>query len=97
MSTYQACILLLFNENVLASFSPSDMAKQLEVDDSTVLKHLTPLVVGKFPVLCKVSGGGGPPSASDLIQINDEFEPTRRKIKIPLLAAKTSNKERGKK
>lgn len=97
MSTYQACILLLFNENEHASLTPSDMAKRLEVEDSLVIKHLSPLVVGKFPILCKASGGAGPPSASELIRINGDFEPARRKIKIPLLAAKTTNKERGKK
>ena len=94
MSTFQACILLLFNR--WDAQSPTGIAQALKMSISDLNKQLMPLVFGKYKILKTVNDGITGPSlpSSERVCVNHQFSDKQRRIRIPLAVAKTSDKER---
>jgi cullin 1 len=82
MNTYQALILMLFNDT--DSLSVEDICLRLKLEESFVKKLLATFIFSKFKVLSK-SGSSENKSIenSDVISVNDGFSVPHRKVKIP--------------
>eukprot|EP00668_Euglena_longa_P006634 GGOE01007934.1.p1 GENE.GGOE01007934.1~~GGOE01007934.1.p1 ORF type:complete len:768 (-),score=215.88 GGOE01007934.1:675-2978(-) len=82
LSTYQACVLLLFNEKT--SVSAGDMGKELALPMDEVKRTLHSLAFGKFPVLKREGESKKKLIAEeDEFSVNEEFSHPTRKFKIP--------------
>jgi cullin 1 len=99
MNTYQALILMLFNEN--QQLSVEQIASSLKLEEGFAKKLCATFVLSKFKVLTRVSGdvnmggassssaeavggiGSGPIESSDILAINESFSVPHRKVKIP--------------
>ena len=94
MSTFQACILLLFNR--WDAQSPNGISQALKMTLSDLNKQLAPLVFGKYKILRPVKDGVTGPTlaSSERVCVNHNFTDKQRRIRIPLAVAKTSDKER---
>jgi cullin 1 len=94
MSTFQACILLLFNR--WDAQSPTGVAQALKMSLSDLNKQLMPLVFGKYKILKTVNDGVEGPKlqSSERVCVNHHFSEKQKRIRIPLAIAKTSDKER---
>ena len=93
MSTFQACILTLFNR--WEALSTKGIAQHLKMEPKDVNKQLVPLVFGKFKIL-KLVGGGDSAAMSlkedERVCINHSFTDNSNKIKIPLSMGKNFSK-----
>ncbi len=94
MSTFQACILLLFNR--WDAQSPTGVAQALKMSLNDLNKQLMPLVFGKYKILKTVNDGVEGPKlqSSERVCVNHHFSEKQKRIRIPLAIAKTSDKER---
>eukprot|EP00943_MAST-04B_sp_MAST-4B-sp1_P004546 g4546.t1 len=94
MSTFQACILLLFNR--WDAQSPTGVAQALKMSLNDLNKQLMPLVFGKYKILKTVNEGVEGPKlqSSERVCVNHHFSEKQKRIRIPLAIAKTSDKER---
>eukprot|EP00945_MAST-04E_sp_MAST-4E-sp1_P003512 g3512.t1 len=94
MSTFQACILMLFNRREAQSLKGIAQALKLEIKD--VSKQLVPLVFGKYPILKPVGETASKTSLKpeERVCINHSFRDASKRIRIPLAISKTSDKER---
>ena len=94
MSTFQACILMLFNRKEAHSLKGIAQALKLEMKD--VSKQLVPLVFGKYKILKPVGDTASKTSLKpeERVCINHSFQDASKRIRIPLAISKTSDKER---
>ena len=95
MSTFQACILMLFNR--WEALSLKGIAQHLKMAVKDVHKQLTALVFGKFKILKMVSGNeddAGALKENDRVCINHTFTDKSKKIKIPLSLGKGASKSK---
>ncbi|KAF9591384.1 hypothetical protein IFM89_004069 [Coptis chinensis] len=81
VSTYQASVLLLFNESDMLSYS--EIREHLNLTDDDITRLLHSLACAKYKILNKV------PSArtilpTDVFEFNAEFTDKMRRIKVPL-------------
>jgi cullin 1 len=82
LSTYQACVLLLFNGK--AVISVSEITKELGLPLDEVKRTLHSLAFGKFPVLLREADVKKKPiTEEDEFAVNDDFTHPTRKFKIP--------------
>eukprot|EP00916_Digyalum_oweni_P008310 GHVL01013921.1.p1 GENE.GHVL01013921.1~~GHVL01013921.1.p1 ORF type:complete len:743 (+),score=153.21 GHVL01013921.1:47-2275(+) len=84
-STYQACILLLFNKNEI---SFSEVSSSANIQENLTKKLLATLVLGKYKLIVKANLEAADKekkniSTSDIFKFNDNFNCASRKIRLP--------------
>lgn len=85
VSTYQMCILALFNDSVTVSLEAIRDATQ--IPELELKRHLLSLCTAKFKVLKKQSKGKGI-EETDNFTFNREFNSKFKRMKIPLISVK---------
>jgi len=91
VSTIQASILILFNEN--EELSIAELIKYTNLAPNTMKRQLRSLVSGKFKILMKNPSSGY--KTSHKMRVNKKFTHQQRKIHIPNVVMSTTAKERG--
>ncbi|PKA57659.1 Cullin-1 [Apostasia shenzhenica] len=81
VTTYQATMLLLFNNSDKLSYS--EIVAQLNLTDDDVVRLLHSLSCAKYKILNKESNGKGITS-NDNFEFNSKFTDKMRRIKVPL-------------
>jgi cullin 1 len=92
MSTYQACILILFNTN--EKLSANEIQKTLGLSFDEIRRNLLSLNVSKGLKILNKTGDTKTVKGEDEFTVNTEFKSKSRKVKIPNLILKVSEKER---
>ena len=83
VSTYQMCILVLFNDHDTMTFG--EIRSQTQVPDSELRRHLISLCTPKNRILKKGSKGKGITSDSDTFTYNHEYTSKLKRVRIPLV------------
>ncbi|KAF9595882.1 hypothetical protein IFM89_005368 [Coptis chinensis] len=84
VTTYQAALLLLFNEvNEPGSLSYSDIKEQLNLAEDDVTRLLHSLACAKYKILNKIPNTRTI-STKDVFEFNSKFTDKMRRIKVPL-------------
>lgn len=91
VSTYQACILLLFNTQ--DKYSCDDVQKALNLPMDELKRYMLSLSVGKYRILLKEPVGKEVDN-TDIFSCNLEFTDRARRIKVPMLTAKVTQEEK---
>lgn len=93
MSTYQACILVLFNSQ--EELTAADIQQTLTLPFDDIKKNLLSLSVSKTAQILKKDGANQKKvDPTDKFTVNIEFSNKNRRIKIPNLVLKITEKER---
>jgi len=92
MSTYQASILILFNTN--QKLSATEIQKNVGLNFDEIRRNLLSLYVSKGTKILNTTGDLKSVKADDVFSVNPEFKSKSRKVKIPNLILKTSDKDR---
>eukprot|EP01080_Neovahlkampfia_damariscottae_P009387 gene9387-1598_t len=90
-STYQASILVLFNQS--PKMSAGDIQKSLNLPFDDVRKNLLSLSVSKQCQILIKEGNPKSVQPDDIFEVNAKFTSKQRRIKIPNLVLKISEKE----
>ncbi|OQR80766.1 Cullin family protein [Achlya hypogyna] len=90
VSTYQMCILVLFNERDNLTYR--DIAAATAIEPSELKRHLISLCTPKFRILLKSSKGKGIDD-DDGFTVNHEYKSKLHKVRIPLVSLKDSSGE----
>jgi cullin 3 len=98
VSTYQMCILVLFNNK--QSMSYAEIFQNTQIPHEDLKRHLMSLYVNpKCKILVKESAGGDKekekkdPVDSDVFQVNPSFECKLFRLKIPLVQLKAASED----
>jgi len=100
VSTHQMCILLLFNDAERRSFRNIRESLNIgnaEQDIEGLRKYLNSLCSSKYPILLKDTTSSGQEEDgrdNESYEINLNFAPVSRRIKIPLLMARVNQEEK---
>mmetsp|Transcript_279 Transcript_279/g.761 ORF Transcript_279/g.761 Transcript_279/m.761 type:complete len:242 (+) Transcript_279:14-739(+) len=91
ISTYQACILMLFNQQ--EEYTTADIATSTKLPMEELKKYMQTLALSKYTILNKT------PKAkeildTDVFSFNRKFTDRQRKIKMSLLVTKVSQDEK---
>lgn len=87
MSTYQMCILMLFNTTDTLSLSA--IREATEIPETELRRHLLSLCTPKFRILNKSSSSKGI-TDDEQFTFNDGYTSKLRRVKIPLVVTKDS-------
>jgi cullin 3 len=85
VSTYQMCVLMLFNDRREISFR--EMVDMTKVNPAELRRHVLSLNVPKFPIL-KRENKSKEIDDSDVFSVNKAFKSKLYRIKIPLIVVK---------
>ena len=92
LTTYQACIVMLFNSNDKLSFS--EIQEMLQTDEVLLKNMVVSLCCKKYKILAK-SGEPKSISRSDILTINNEFKSKLKQLAIAVpMIKETFNKEK---
>jgi len=91
VTTYQMCILMLFNENDTLTLQKIRSATQ--IPDFELRRHLISLCTPKHRILIKGSKGKGISDDDDSFTFNVDYKSNLRRVKIPLVRLKESGKK----
>ena len=83
LSTYQMCILLLFNENTTLTLG--QIRSNTHIPDSELRRHLISLTTKKHRILIKGSTGKGITSDDDKFTFNENYTSKQKRIRILLV------------
>jgi len=86
VSTYQMCILNLFNDK--SSWTVGEIREATRVPDVELRRHLISLSTSKHRILRKGSKGKGINSDADTFTFNMDYTSKMRRVKIPLVSIK---------
>merc|ERR1719450_491918 len=93
VSTYQMCILMLFNNYPKISFRGIHMQTGIPLDE--LKRHLMSLYLNqKVKILAKQNGDkdkSKEPQDHDVFQVNPSFESKLFKVKVPLIQARVGS------
>ena len=92
VSTYQMCILMLFNERITLTLG--QIAAETNIPDLELRRHLISLCTPKHRVLRKGSKGKGISGDDDTFAFNPEYKSNARRVKIPLVSIKEASKNK---
>jgi Cullin, a subunit of E3 ubiquitin ligase len=84
VSTYQMCILMLFNEDT--ELTLRQIASKTSIPDLELQRHLISLCTPKYRILRKSSKGRGISGDDDSFSINDGYKSNARRVKVPLIS-----------
>jgi len=90
VSTIQAFILMLFNNNERLSLE--DMASALQIDTREIKKYLKSLTVQKEKILLKEPEGKDI-NNGDVFRVNFDYSPLKNRVSIPLVVMQTDEKQ----
>jgi len=91
VSTYQMCILLLFND--ADSLTLGQIRSKTQIPDSELRRHLVSLCTPKHRILRKGSRGRGINSDDDTFTFNPEYGSKLKRIRIPLVKETSVSKD----
>ncbi|KAI2498715.1 cullin-like protein [Fragilaria crotonensis] len=91
VSTYQMCILLLFND--ADTLTLGQIRTQTQIPDMELRRHLISLCTPKHRILRKGSRGRGIMSDSDVFTFNAEYTSKLKKVRIPLVKESSIGRE----
>lgn len=83
MNTYQALILLCFNNEGCTSLTVEEICRSTKLEDGFAKKLLATFIFSKFKVLLKSSPDERSIESSDVITVNESFAVPTRKVRIP--------------
>jgi len=84
VSTYQMCILVLFNNR--ASWTLGEIRSETQIPDMELRRHLISLCTPRHKILRKGSKGKGINSDNDSFTFNVDYTSKMRRVKIPLVS-----------
>jgi len=89
VSTYQMCILMLFNEK--NSYTLGQIRTATQIPDMELRRHLISLCTPKHRILKKGSKGRGINSDDDTFTFNPEYSSKLKRVRIPLVKESSVN------
>lgn len=91
-STYQMCILMLFNEK--NKLTLGEIASKTNIPDLELRRHLISLTTPKHRILRKGSKGKGISGDNETFTFNPDYKSNARRVKIPLVSMKEASKNK---
>jgi len=91
VSSYQACILLIFNDQ--DKFSFSEMQQLLNLPAEELKRYALSLCLGKYKIILK-DPSTKEVEVGDTFQYNVAFTDKARRIKVPMIAARITQEEK---
>ena len=88
VTTYQMCILMLFNENVTLTLQK--IRSETHIPNTELRRHLISLCTPKHRILRKGSKGKGISGDDDTFTFNADYKSKLKRVKIPLVSLKAS-------
>lgn len=88
VSTYQMCILMLFNDNPRLTYH--DLLQKIQISEQDMKSHLIPLC--QFKILAK-NPQGKDFKMEDFYQVNFQFHNNSVKVKVPIVHSKKAAAE----
>lgn len=92
ISTYQACVLLLFNQK--EEWTVEEIQKTLNIPFDDIRKNVFSLSYSKTAKILTKSGSVKSVQPSDTLKVNAEFKSKTRNVRIPNIHFKVSSEER---
>lgn len=89
VSTYQAVILMLFNQRSQWRFK--ELLELTRIDVKDLKRHLISLCTPKYKILIKTSKGKRIDEESDTFSVNDAYMSKLRRVRIPLVSQKETS------
>jgi len=89
VSTYQMCILMLFNES--ETITLSDIRSKTNIPEAELRRHLISLCTSRHKILKKKSKGKAI-TEDDSFTLNNDYTSNMKRVKIPLVSMKETEK-----
>ncbi|RLN72917.1 hypothetical protein BBJ28_00016468 [Nothophytophthora sp. Chile5] len=89
VSTYQAVLLMLFNQRSEWRFK--ELAERTRIDGKDLKRHLISLCTPKYKILLKSSKGKRIDEEADSFTVNDAYKSKLHRVRIPLVSQKETS------